>query len=184
MDKLTTLLNNSGFNTDRIKEQTRKVKEDKRKLTNLAEQHFQSHKAEILDGTKRRQVLLEDGKRQGLSEGQVLAGNSFIPSVYTPVLNWLFWFMGESVDVQKEDNRKQLNEQVGHMTHAEFDVMENTPELFEYLYGNITMGVFAKLKKLKALSKSGNKNEAFSAYSKCIELCEEHKVDFDKIPVQ
>ena len=54
--------------------------------------------------------------------------------------------------------------------------------MFEYLYGNITMKTFSKLKKLKALSKSPNMNEAFSAYRKCLKLCKEHDVDFDKIP--
>ncbi len=181
--KLTTLLNNSGFDSNRIKQQAAKVKEDRQKITNLAEKHFSEHKEAILEGTKRRQLMLEDGKRRGLTEDQILANSSFIPSVYTPVLNWLYEFMGHGIDLHKEESRKQLNEQVGHMTHEEVKVMENTPELFEFLYGNITMGVFSKLKKMKALSRSANKNEAFQAYSMCMELCKEHKVDFDKIPV-
>mgnify|MGYP005661113113 FL=1 len=90
--------------------------------------------------------------------------------------------MNEHKDSMQDDERKQLNEQVGHMTHKEVDVMENPPELFEYLYGNITMGTFSKLKKLKRLSKSPNENEAFRAYRKCLKLCEQYNVEFDKIP--
>ncbi len=183
-NRLTTLLNNSKFSPDRIKEQARKVKQDKAKITRLAEEHFNANKETILEGTRRRQLMLEDGKRRGLTEDQILANNSFIPSVYTPVLNWLYEFMGRGIDIQKEDSRKQLNEQVGHMTHEEVRVMENTPELFEFLYGNITMNVFSTLKKLKALSRSPNEHEAFRAYSKCIKMCNEHKVDFDKIPIK
>jgi len=182
MGDLTTLLHQAGFNPDRLKAKTEAVKRDKQKINNLADEHFKNNRDAIIEGTKRRQVLLEDGKRQGLSEGQILSSTEFIPSVYTPILNWLYEFMGHGIDMKKEESRQQLNEQVGHMTHEEVRVMENTPELFEFLYGNITMGVFAKLKKLKGLSQSPNKHEAFSAYSKCIELCEEHNVDFDKIP--
>ena len=60
--------------------------------------------------------------------------------------------------------------------------MENTPEMFEYLYGNITLKEFGVLKKLKALSKSNNEHEAFSAYKKCLKLCERHNIEFDRIP--
>lgn len=91
--------------------------------------------------------------------------------------------MNEHRSVVREEEREHLNEQLGHMTHNEVDVMQNTPELFEYLYGNITMATFSKLKKLKRLSKSPNENEAFRAYRKCLELCEQYNVEFDKIPI-
>ena len=90
MDKLTTLLNQSGINQEKLKAKVAEVKKDKRKLTKLAENHFQNHKEEILEGTKKRQLLLEDGKRRGLTEDQVLSSSGFIPSVYTPILNWLY----------------------------------------------------------------------------------------------
>ena len=42
--------------------------------------------------------------------------------------------------------------------------------------------MFDKIKKLKALAQSNNKNEAFLAYSKAIELCKEYGLNYDKIP--
>jgi len=49
--------------------------------------------------------------------------------------------------------------------------------------GKVTQEQFQKLKKLKRLSRSPNEHEAFSAYTKCMQLCEAFEVDFDKIPV-
>jgi hypothetical protein len=59
---------------------------------------------------------------------------------------------------------------------------KKSPEMVEFLYGNITLETFNKIKKLKALSKSPNEQEAFQAYRKAIELCKEHNLEFDKIP--
>jgi hypothetical protein len=54
--------------------------------------------------------------------------------------------------------------------------------MVEYLYGNITLDMFNKIKKLKALSKSPIDAEAFAAYRKALELCKEYNLDFDRIP--
>lgn len=184
--KLTKIYDNFPSSKERLKKITKEVKEHKKKITNLADEYNSKYKREIEEGTKKKQLLLQEGKRQGLSDREAeqyaTRSSGFIPTVHTPVLNWLFFFMNEHKNPQKEQERTQLNEQVGHMTHREVNVMENTPELFTYLYGNITLDVFSKLKKLKALSRSSNENEAFRAYRKCLALCEEHKVDFDKIP--
>jgi hypothetical protein len=55
-------------------------------------------------------------------------------------------------------------------------------EMDTYIYGNLSIAEFKKLKKLKALSKSSNENEAFVAYRKCLELCKKYGLEFDKIP--
>jgi hypothetical protein len=41
---------------------------------------------------------------------------------------------------------------------------------------------FQKLKKLKALAKSDNEEEAFLAFRKCMELCKKFNLEFDKLP--
>jgi hypothetical protein len=42
--------------------------------------------------------------------------------------------------------------------------------------------MFVKIKKLKALSKSPNENEAFLAYRLALKLCKKYGLEFDKIP--
>jgi hypothetical protein len=189
MIKLTDLMikDNSNY-ADRLKNITKKVKRDKQKVLNIAEQYNKKYVDEIEEGTRKKQLLLSEGTRRGMTEEEIdklLMSEGFVPTVTTPILNWLFYFMNEDTNIShtnKEDKRTQLNEQLGHMTHKEVNVMENTPEMFEYLYGNITLKEFGVLKKLKALSKSNNEHEAFSAYKKCLKLCERHNIEFDRIP--
>jgi len=184
MTDLISQLNLDKLYAVRLKRITKQVKADKQKITNIADKYNNLYKHEISEGTERQKVLITDGFSRGYSKDEVIASSGFIPTIYTPVLNWLYFFMNEHKDVKKETTRQKLNEEVGHMTHEEVTVMEKTPELFEYLYGNITLGTFSKLKKLKALSRSNNKHEAYSAYRKCLDLCEEHNIDFDKIPLK
>lgn len=183
---LDLILQNNPNYEKRLKKITSEVKKDRVKIRSLADEYNKKYSHEIAEGTKRRQLLLTEGAKRGLSskesERQVISSHGFIPTVHTPNLNWLYFFMTEHKNIKQENKRQQLNEQLGLLTHKEVKVMENSPELFEYLYGNITIGTFGKLKKLKALSKSSNANEAFQAYRACIKLCEEYKVDFDRIP--
>lgn len=186
-DKLMDLIRQSteGFG-QHINKVATHVKKDRAKIRSLADEYNQKYSKEISEGTKAKQLLLTEGERQGLSKedamAQVTSNHGFIPTIYTPTLNWLYFFMSEHKNISREDTRQQLNEQIGQLTHSEVNVMKNSPELFEYLYGNITIGTFGKLKKLKRLSKSDNTNEAFQAYRACIKLCEEYEVDFDRIP--
>lgn len=172
------------FYSGRIKKVATKIKKDKAKINTIVEKHNTEFKDDILEGTKKVQKLLREGHFADTEEAHshIITESGFIPTIYTPVLNWLFHFM-EQKEFGKEESRMQLNENIGHLTHEEVEVMQNTPELFEYLYGNITLDIFSKLKKLKALSKSSNENEAFSAYRKCLTLCEQNNIDFDKIPI-
>ncbi len=189
MIKLVDLMikDNSNY-ADRLKNITKKVKRDKQKVLNIAEKYNKKYINEIEEGTRKKQLLLSEGIRNGMSEEDVdrlLMSNGFVPTVTTPILNWLFYFMNEDTNISlldKEDERIQLNEQLGNMTHKEVNVMENTPEMFEYLYGNITLREFSVLKKLKALSKSDNEHESFNAYKKCLKLCERYNIEFDRIP--
>lgn len=186
MDKLVTLIKDTPDYSRRVKKVRRKIREDKKKVLSIAEEYNERYSTEIAEGTKKRQLLLTEGQQQGLTEKEaedrIRSQQGFIPTVSTPVLNWLFFFMNEYRNSSQELQRKQLNEQVGHLEHEEVTVMENTPEMFEFLYGNITMKQFTRLKKLKALSRSPNENEAFTAYRMCMKLCKKFKVDFDRIP--
>lgn len=209
------------------------IKQDKQALLSAADEYGQKYQAEIIEGTRNRALLLTEGAKQGLTEQQVMQEyGKFIPTVYTPILNFLYFMFRETenVDAPKYRQRDAINEilvksnQLSHDDEDERDLsnseitellnntyeelrkemlvderrhevnkqfmaeeretakLKETPEMVEYLYGEITLDMFNKIKKLKALSKSPNEKEAFQAYRKAIELCKEYNLEFDKIP--
>ena len=60
--------------------------------------------------------------------------------------------------------------------------LKQSPEMVEYLYGNLSLDDFNRVKKLKALAQSPNDKEAFLAFKKCRELCQKFNLDYDKVP--
>lgn len=216
----------------RISKKVEEIKQDKQNLLHIADEYGAKYQTEVLEGTLKRAKLLTEGAARGLSEDEVFQGyGKFIPTVYTPILNFLYFMMRETEDddrgkyrqrdainealikagqlsheegerdlssselsaliddklreLQEEqlvDERRQaLNKQMLEEEHEKAELKE-TPEMVEFLYGNITLDMFNKIKKLKALSKSPNESEAFQAYRKAIELCKEYHLDFDRIP--
>jgi len=180
---LTTLLNKTTH-AQRLKKIGKKISIDQSKISEMADEYNKEYAQEIKDGTKKQQLLLENGQQQGLTEQEVLDKQGFIPTIYTPFINWLYFFMKEYDDPTHDSKRQILDEQLGYETkaHKNYKQSSTIPDMTEYVYGNITIETFVLLKKLKALSKSDNKNEAFNAYTKCIKLCKKHNIEFDKIP--
>jgi hypothetical protein len=213
----------------RISKKVQEIKQDKQNILNVADEYGQKYQQEILEGTERKAKLLGEGKARGLTEAEVMGEyGKFVPTVYTPILNFLYFMMRESEgqDRGKYRQRDAINEalikakQLHHdegerdltteelktlldqsklkelevderrqTTNAQFAKEEKekaslkeTPDMVEYLYGNITLDMFNKIKKLKALSKSPIDAEAFAAYRKALELCKEYNLDFDRIP--
>jgi hypothetical protein len=171
----------------RIAKKVQEIKQDKQNLLDVADQYGQRYQEEILKGTELRAKLLTEGSSRGLSEEEVMSQyGRFVPTVYTPILNLLYFLLRES-EVQDQDlyrQRDKLNEQFGHLQEEDVKstVLKDPPEMVEFLYGNITLDMFNKIKKLKALSKSPNEKEAFRAYRKAQELCKQYNLDFDRIP--
>lgn len=179
---LMSLIKDDPILSRRLEKQTQKVKKHKEDLSKVAESYNQKFNREIREGTRRKQLLLEDGKRKGLSEEDTMKKyGKFIPSVYTPLLNFLYFFMKEHEDNSFELLREKFDKKYGKLIHEEIE-RENIPEFDTFVYGNVTSDTFQKIKKLKALSKSKNINEAFLAYTTCLKLCEKYNLDFDKIP--
>jgi hypothetical protein len=180
------------------------VKKDKQNLLQAAETYTQKYEEEIAEGTKLRQKLLTEGQSQGLSEEEIFRGsNKFIPTVYTPILNFLyFMFRDEARDEQArireltqqyikeygyENVMKVLEEGVDDSKDVTLeDILSNdtnTPdEMEKFVYGNLTNDEFKRIKKLKALSHSPNEKEAFLAYRKANEMCKKYGLEFEKIP--
>lgn len=216
----------------RISKKVQEIKQDKQHIMTAADEYAQKYHQEIVEGTKRRALLLKEGASRGMTENEVMQEyGKFVPTVYTPILNFLYFMLRESErqDSAKYRQRDAINEQLlrlKQLSHDEgeqdlndaevaaildekirqmyvvdekrkqvneqFATEERLPEdevtlkepqeMVEYLYGNITLDMFNKIKKLKALSKSPNEAEAFRAYRKAIELCKEYNLDFDRIP--
>jgi hypothetical protein len=199
MDKgmsLTEIMKQDPVLSNRIVDQVRKVKKSKQGLNEIATNYNQKYKRKVDEGTKKQQLLLEDGKRRGLSEEEVVKQHGFIPTIHTPILNFLYFLMYEYKDEDAERNNeisklfgnssyatKEHDMKVGRLLHEDVE-RENVPQMETFIYGNMTHEEFKRVKKLKALSRSDNEHEAFSAYKTCIKLCEKYGLDFDKVPIQ
>lgn len=193
---------------ERLLEVAKKIKETKDILVGSAKTYSEKYKDEIAEGTKKRQLLLAEGHNKGLTDAEIISQSGFLPTVHTPILNYLHFIDREDKNGSNvgskgglealteacikeygyEDLVKTLQESVDDNVEITFedevsgDNTEKPKEMEEFIYGNCTSSTFQTIKKLKNLSKSDNKKEAFLAYTKCIELCKKYNLEFDKIP--
>jgi len=198
---LLAIMRNDPDAEKRLQKRIAEVREDKSKLLSAAEKIAQQHKKEIEEGTRKRALLLTEGKGRGLTEEQTMrAYGRFLPTKYTPILNLLYFILREEAppafaELRKEFfqkfgheydglNGEQLEEKYGREEHVEpvDENVEEPPTMETFIYGNLTHDMFKKIKKLKALSRSCNEEEAFLAYRACIKLCEKYHLEFDRIP--
>jgi hypothetical protein len=183
---LVSLIRDNPDYIDRIQAIAEEVRKDKGKITAIAQKYNKRYGNEIAEGTKRKQVLLTEGMKYGKSKAEVEQSMGFIPSIYTPILNWLYFFMREEDIPQREMLREEQESKYKHLLHEgiEVDGMNKVPEVFVILSGkNISYDKFKTLKKLKTLSKSqNNEHEAFNAYTQCLKLCNKYDIEFDSIP--
>jgi hypothetical protein len=183
--RLATLIREDPTLSERLKQVAEKVKEDDVKIRSMADAYNKRYDREIREGTAKKHLLITEGQRQGktIEEAEQSIGR-FIPTIYTPILNWLYFMvMIEGHDVEKELLREEQDEQYRTLLEeGEIKNIEKVPDALDYVYGNLTLEKFQTLKKLKRLSKSDNENEAFQAYRRCLELCKKHNIEFDRIP--
>lgn len=195
----------------RLEEGTKEVRQTKKHLMANAAEFTEIYAKEIEEGTKKRQLLLEYGKQNGKGEATVLMEyGKFIPSKETPIMNFLYFLMRDGNHPDWLGIHQKLNETYGHqekesvkqvaqaMTEDELDQIfgllvhedekyvnvQEPDEVDRFIYGNMSHDMFVKIKKLKALSKSPNENEAFLAYRLAIKLCKKYGLEFDRIPCQ
>ena len=182
---LARLMRDDAAWAERIKKKIGEVKKDKQNLMSAADKYSKQHEQEILEGTKKRQLLLSNGASRGMSEEDVMKNyGKFLPTVHTPILNMLYFMLKEDPDPEAEIIRKDFDDQFGRLTWEE-ELSDNVIEprsMEEYIYGNCTLDTFQKIKKLKALSTSPNEKEAFLAYRMCLKLCKKYNLEFDKVP--
>lgn len=182
---LVSLIKNDEEFFERINKLAKDVKKDKVKIMTMAEKYNSKYEREIVEGTKKRNALLTEGLNSGKTYEEAERNLGFIPSIYTPILNWLYYFMKEENIPDRELLRAEQEEKYKHLLHEQQEVqgMEKVPDVFVAMSGKVTQEQFQKLKKLKRLSRSPNEHEAFSAYTKCLQLCEDFEVDFDRIEI-
>ncbi len=171
----------------RLEKKAAAVKKDRGNLVSAAVEYNKKFDREIEEGTKKRQLLLAEGKSAGLTEEEIFKNNTkFLPTRQTPILNYLYFIMRETEDVDKQLNelREKYNREFGHLNHDEVqtELVQDPPEMFTFIYENMTVETFNKIKKLKALSHSPNEAEALLAYKKCRELCDKYNLEYEKIP--
>lgn len=187
---LISILNRDADLTKKLERLTQEVKEDKLNLIEAAEEYNREYEAEVIEGTKKKQKLLTDGYSRGMSKDDAekyAYQGGFLPSIQIPILNFLYFLLRETeeIDREMEVKRVEYNKMYGHLQEPDDILSENIekpPEMFEYLYANMTLETFNKLKKLKSLTKSNNIKEATLAFKKCRELCDKYGLDYEKIP--
>lgn len=191
----------------RLEQGTTEVRENKKNLMSNAAEYREIYRKEIEEGTKKRILLLEDGRRRGLSEEDVLRKHGkFIPSDQTPIMNFIYFlmrdgehpdWMGIHRDLKKTygHNDEKLNSAIseedldrilGCLIHEDekYINVKNPEDMDKMIYGNLSHDLFMKVKKLKTLAaNSMNEHEALVARKLCLRLCEKFDLDFSKIPV-
>ncbi len=173
------------------------VKKNKADLLAEAKSYQSKYKQEIEEGTRKRQLLLEEGKSRGLKEDDIFRDNQiFIPTAQTPILNYLFFVLREeksqedaikvlraAEDLDKEFSvlKEEYDKKYGSVVDSH-ETPEQVPNMVSYIYKNVNDDTMATLKKLKTLAMGENEKEAFVAFRKGRELAQKYNLDWDKIP--
>jgi hypothetical protein len=93
----------------RFSKKVAEVKKDKETLVSNAKEYNKKFEQEIQDGTKKRQLLLVEGQSKGLKEEEINWGEKFLPTVRTPILNFLYFLLKEeSTEADYQINNLKL----------------------------------------------------------------------------
>src|SRR4051812_29021611 len=87
---IMAILRNDPDYAAALKKRVEDLSKDKHNLIQASEQYTDRYKEEIAEGTRNYQKLLGEGKVKGL-EGDSSIGGRFVPTKYTPILNFLFF---------------------------------------------------------------------------------------------
>ena len=127
---LMAILRNDPDFAGALSKKKEAVKVDKQNLLRAANTYTQKYKDEILEGTKKRQKLLSEGQSKGLSEEEIFKGNTtFYPTVYTPILNFLYFMMRNEDTTYNKTLEEVLQEYIKQFGY------ERTEEIDTYIKG-------------------------------------------------
>jgi len=174
------------------------IKKNKADLLEAANSYQSKYKQEIEEGTKKRQLMLTEGRARGLKDDDIFRDNQlFIPTNQTPILNYLYFLLREEEDhsaalkilraaddLDKELSvlKEEYERKYGAEAHKDHKTPEVVPNMLSYVYGNVKDDTMSTLKKLKTLAMGENEKEAFVAFRKGREMAQKYGLDWDKIP--
>lgn len=102
----------------RFAKKVKDVEQDKKNLLSNAEKYNKQFEQEIIEGTKKKQLLLAEGEAQGKTEEEINWGGKFLPTVRTPLLNFLYFLLREestNADQELEYLKKEYYRQYGEL---------------------------------------------------------------------
>ena len=189
----------------RLQRKVVEVKQDKQNLLSAADKVAQQHQEEIKEGTRKKALLLSEGKARGLEKEEDIMKEygRFMPTKHTPILNLLYFLLKEDTSKQwREELREEffkkfgheydglgkveLEEKYGKEEHLDpvDEEVEEPPTMESFIYGDMTSKTYQTIKKLKRLSQDvSNEHEAFLAYRACLKLCKKYNLEFEKVKV-
>lgn len=199
---------NTSFSLDKLREdpdfaalfakKAVDIKKNKADLLEAANSYQSKYKQEIEEGTKKRQLMLTEGRAKGLKDDDIFRDNQlFIPTKQTPILNYLYFLLREeedhsaaikilraSDDLDRELSvlKEEYERKYGAEVHKDHNTPEVVPNMVSYIYKNVGDDTMGTLKKLKTLAMSENEKEAFVAFRKGREMAQKYGLDWDKIP--
>jgi len=115
---LVSILRNDPDLGQRFIKKVKEVEEDKKNLLSNAEKYNKQFEDEIAEGTKKKQLLIAEGAAKGLTEDQINWGGTFLPTVRTPLLNFLYFILREEstdADERIEQLRKDYYTKHGEL---------------------------------------------------------------------
>jgi len=93
------------------------LQKDKQSLINASAQYSEKYQKEIEEGTKTYNKLLGEGKVSG-HEGNPELGGKFMPTKYTPILNFLFFSLRDEDVAPKKTQAEIVSEYLKQFTDA------------------------------------------------------------------
>ena len=103
----------------RFIKKVKEVEQDKKTLLSNADKYNKQFEDEIAEGTKKKQLLIAEGAAKGLTEEQINWGGTFLPTVRTPLLNFLYFILREE-STDADERIEQLRNEY-HSKHGEFE---------------------------------------------------------------
>lgn len=103
-----------------LKKRGEDLGKDKQNLINASGQYAEKYQEEIAEGTQRYQKLLGDGQVEGL-EGDKSLGGKFIPTKYTPILNFLFFSQRDENVTPNKTAEEVMTDYVKQFTDMGFE---------------------------------------------------------------
>jgi len=119
---LMELLKND-FNFESLAESKKQIKQSKQILTSNAADYNSQHSDEIDAGTRKRQLMLEaaglDDANPEDQESFFKNSDEFMPTVQTPILNYLFFLTRDYKDIMPELTklREEYVDMYGYLEH-------------------------------------------------------------------